>query len=335
MRGRRTGEGEAGHPHRRCRWGEVRRRPVFQRGDRVAYNGAGSLVHAPAPEKAAARSNFGIFGRIDVPRRTGHVPDARLVQDTVEEPGGCWVRPCRGHGYPETSMLNAVRTGRAEPGEGDLAILDAVQVEREQAAVVGGRGVVPDVVHDRGGTGDRMVQTRVSGASAFLEISTDLAGSGSGAVQSEEVVHVNGATPRRVIFAAAFSDQRDGHSYPACAGRRGRAGPLLLEPGLNCKVGGAQARRSAEGHVVVRAVEVERCAGVSRPRPLAGRERERADQNGRDPAAPGRRGRRWRSGRLRESGRSFLLVLCISAYLTCKLSRPRSRPIPSAPALLI
>src|SRR5207249_9104413 len=77
----------------------------------------------------------------------------------------------------------------------------------------------------------------------------------------EEVVHVNVAAFR---LCSTLCDERDCVDA-SCASTRRYACPFALEPGLDRESGCAEPARLAEGHEIVRAVEVER-GPCDRPR---------------------------------------------------------------------
>ena len=154
-------------------------------------------------------------------------------------------------------MLSERAGGAA--GDRERGVQVAVQVESPGTAAVSGRGVVPDVAGDDCVPDDRVVLSeRSRPAGPFLEVGDEPVRRG---LDAEEVVHVYvGAVGLR----PALCDERNGVGDAAATGVGADAGAFSLEPGLDGESRGAEARGGPEGHVVVRAIEVECRAGAGR-----------------------------------------------------------------------
>src|SRR5439155_21967903 len=122
-------------------------------------------------------------------------------------------------------------------------------------------GVVPYVAGDRRSADDGVVLTeRSRAAGAFLEVGDQNA---VGGADTEEVVHVDVAA---LGLSAALGEERDGVGDAACSGARADACALAREPRLDGEGGCTEAWGRAEGHVVIRTIEVKRAAGGGRCR---------------------------------------------------------------------
>src|SRR5438093_1252086 len=124
---------------------------------------------------------------------------------------------------------------------------------------------MPDVAGDDGRPNDRVVLAeRARAAGSFLEVGDQHVTAAIGCAHgwrarsdAEEVVHVNVAAFR---LCSTLCDERDCVDA-SCASTRRYTRPFALEPGLDREIGCAEAWCRAEGHVVIRAIEVQRSPG--------------------------------------------------------------------------
>ena len=141
--------------------------PVRGRGsDGVADGRAGSFAHAPPGNETRTRTSSSLL--IDDRSSAwveGAVPDAGLVEHAVEVPD-TRRRPSRSsrRGRPSGSSPSEAAGRR----EGRLEI--PVEVQAPCRAVVGGGGMVPDTLGDRGRAAHRVVQARGGAGRPFFEV---------------------------------------------------------------------------------------------------------------------------------------------------------------------
>ena len=188
---------------------------------------------------------FVVDRRLNLGLRARVIPDARFVEHALE------VAERRIIGPDHCAQRGALRRIAARRlVDGQRGFQAAVQVEAPGRAVIGGGGMMPDVICDRRHAIDRVIRP----GGHVLKIG------GQDVIGVVDNQHPVGVDARSFGFGRAVGDQRDGVGNSAVSGRVWRARTCASEPRLDGELRQVERGRVAKSNVGGGAAEVKAIA---------------------------------------------------------------------------